>query len=346
MAKKDRFKDKCFIIAEAGSNHNGSLQQAKKMIDVAKSSGCDAIKFQIFRAKTMYPNKPIKVKYLKNIGIEQDLYSIIKNFEVPYDWIEQLYDHCRRKGIEFMATPFDIKSVRLLDKYVSVFKIASYESLFLDLIDAVKKTEKPLLISTGGSYEEEIDLLVALALSDYKERTVLLHCVAKYPAPLDEINLKVLPRLAKKYGVPVGYSDHSADATIAPTAAVALGAKVIEKHFTLDKSLPGPDHAFALEPDELKEMVSAIRRTEDALKGPGRRHLAECEKELYRYKRCFYLKNDLGKGHVIKAKDLVVLRNTGLSGNYFNPMEKEKLVGKVLKRNKKANEIIMREDVR
>ena len=346
MAKKDRLKKKCFIIAEAGSNHNGSLQQAKKMIDAAKVSGCDAIKFQIFRAKTMYPNKPTKVKYLKDIGIKQDLYSIIKDFEVPYGWIEKLHSYCKKADIEFMATPFDIKSVHLLDNYVNIFKIASYESLFLDLINEVKKTKKPLFISTGGSYEKEIDLLVDSALSDYKDKTVLLHCVARYPAPLSEINLKVLPYMAEKYGIAVGYSDHSADTTVAPATAVALGAKVIEKHFTLDRTLPGPDHAFALEPYELKQMVLAIRSTEKALKGSGSRRLAKCEEELYHYKRCLYSKKDLAKGHIIKEKDLVVLRNTGLNGDYFNPMEKENLLGRVLKRPKKASDIIMKGDVR
>ena len=150
----------CYIIAEAGSNHNGSLEQAKKLIDVAKDSGADAVKFQLFRARTLYPNKQIEVKYLKDIGIKEDLCKVIKKFEMPMDWIEKLYGYAKERNIDFMTTPFDLNSVRILDLYVDVFKVASYESMFMDLICTIKKTGKPIFISTGGATEEEIDLLL------------------------------------------------------------------------------------------------------------------------------------------------------------------------------------------
>lgn len=335
----------CFIIAEAGSNHNGSLEQAKRMIKVASDAGADAVKFQIFRAKTMYPDKPIGVKYLKNIGINESLYNIIKKSEVPYGWIKKLYEHCRRYDIEFMASPFDAEAVHALKPYVNVFKIASYESLDVDLINEVKKTGKLLFISTGGCKEEEIDLLVRSALGDYKDRTVLLHCIARYPAPLSRLHLKVIPYLSEKYGIAVGYSDHSQEPCIAPVVAVALGACLIEKHFTLNKKLPGPDHAFAVEPHELKAMVDAIRMAEKTVVGGARRDLFNCEKELYRYKRCLYCKTDLQRGARIRGKDLLVLRNTGLVGDYVNPLERDTVIGRALRRSKKAKDILMKGDI-
>ena len=335
----------CYIIAEAGSNHNGSLSQAKKLVLAAAHAGADAVKFQIFRAKTMYPDKNIEVKYLKKLGIKDSLYNIIKKNEVPYSWIEELSRYSAKNSIEFMATPFDLEAVRLLAPYVNAFKVASYESMFLDLIEAVKDTGKPLLISTGGSTADEIDALVKLALNNYKNKTVLLHCIAKYPAPLDESNLRMIRHLSDKYGIQAGYSDHSEDPTLAPRIAVALGATIIEKHFTISKKLPGPDHAFAVEPKGLQAMVDAIRMTEKMLGQDAKRTIQNCEKELYYYKRCLYCGADLPKGHKIREQDLVVLRNIGKRCNYFNPVEIGSVIGKRLKKNMKSNDILAREDI-
>lgn len=337
----------CFIIAEAGSNHNGSLDQAKKMIDVAAEAGADAVKFQLFRARTLYPNKSIKVKYLKNMGVDEDLYSIIKRFEVPYEWIKELYKHSVDNAIEFMATPFDMEAVKLLDPYVTTFKVASYEALYGDMIKAIKKTGKPLFISLGGCSEAEVDLLLSELLSDYLDRTVILHCVAKYPAPLEQVNLKMIPYLAQRYRVSTGYSDHTAEPVIAPVVAVSLGARVIEKHFTLSKKMPGPDHAFAVEPSELKEMIAMIRDAEKSVSGyEGKKKIQSCEEELYFYKRCLYYKKDLPRGHVLGRGDLLVLRNTGVDCNGFNPLEIGSVVGKTLRRSRKASEIIVKEDLK
>ena len=347
---EQRFVDKeqpCFVVAEAGSNHNGSIEQAKKMIDVAADAGADAVKFQVFRAKTMYPNKPIEVKYLKNMGIEEDLYSIMKRFEVPYEWLDELCGYAKKRGIVFMATPFDVEGVKLLNPYVSLYKIASYEALYGDLIEAVKRTGKPVFISLGSCSEREVDLLMAKLLHDYLDKTVLLHCIAKYPAPLNQVNLKVIPYLSEKYKVQVGYSDHTAEPFTAPVIAVALGARVIEKHFTLSKMLPGPDHAFALEPDELKDMIKAIRSAEITLRNyQGGKNIQPCEKELYYYKRCLYYKKNLPKGHILSRNDLLVLRNTGIKCHYFNPLEIDMAVGKSLRMDKRAAEIVMKEDLK
>jgi len=334
-----------FIIAEAGSNHSGSLEIAKEMIEVAKECGADAVKFQLFRARTMYPNKFIEVKYLKDTGEKKDLYSLIENLEVPQAWIPLLVDHALKNNIEFMATPFDLEAVGFLNPYVNYFKIASYECLYEDLINEVKKTKKPVFISTGGCTESEIDLLVNRLLFDYKDKTALLHCIAKYPTPIEQANLGIIPYLAKKYGIKVGYSDHTREPIVAPVVAVALGAKVIEKHFTLNRKMAGPDHAYAVEPDELKAMVEAIRSIEKSIIPSNRRDLQGCENELYFYKRCIYLNCNLSKGQKIKKSHLVMLRGTGEVCIYFSPTEIDNVVGRILKRDKKANEIIRHGDL-
>lgn len=338
--------NKVFIIAEAGSNHNGSLKQAKKLIKIAKKAGSDAVKFQVFRAKTMYPRKQIEVKYLKNIGIKEGLYEIIEKFEVPYEWIKELSTYAKLNDIEFMATPFDLETVKILNPFVNIFKIASYECMYLDLISAVKKTGKELYISTGACTEDEVDLIVKEVLSDYLDRTVLLHCIAKYPAPLEEINLNIIPHFAKKYRIRVGYSDHTLYPYIAPIIAVTLGARVIEKHFTLSRKLLGPDHRFAVEPDELREMVKAIRLTEGALVDGNKRVLQNCEKELYYYKRCLYFSRDIRKGEKIKKSDLIVLRNTGTKCSYINPIRINKVIGKTLTKDRNAGNLVRQNDIR
>lgn len=334
-----------FVIAEAGSNHNGSLKQAQKLIDVARDAGADAVKFQVFRAQTMYPDRRIEVKYLKDSGIKDSLYDIIRKMEIPPDWIPKLHRHCRRRGIAFLATPFDLDAVRWLDPYVDFFKIASYEALYLDLLKAVRRTGKPLIISTGGSTLKEIDLLMRKGLRGYRDRTVLLHCIAKYPAPIEQAGLAVLPFLARRYGVQVGYSDHTRHPLIAPVLAVGLGARVIEKHFTLDRRLPGPDHAFAIEPDELRAMVSAIRDAERAIEGGGSRPLQACERELYYYKRCLYCVQDMPRGHRLSRRDLKVLRNTGIRRPYFNPLEADRVIGLRLRLAKREDDILFQGDL-
>lgn len=336
----------CFIIAEAGSNHNGSLEQALKMIEVAAEAGADAVKFQVFRAETMYPDKQIEVKYLKNMGISEDLYSIIKRFEIPYDWIGNLHAYAVRCGLQFMATPFDLEAVEVLSPFVAVHKIASYEALYGDLIEAVKQTGKPLMISTGGCTEREIALIVKKALHDYLDKTILMHCIAKYPAPLNQVDLNVISHLSETYGIHAGYSDHSEHPFIAPVGAVLLGAVVVEKHFTLSKKLPGPDHAFALEPDELKTMIESIRTAEKTVHRHGRKRVVQpCERELCHYKRCLYYKGHYPRGHVLQADDFIVLRNTGIPCHWFHPLDREQVVGKALRKAVGKNDIAVRDDL-
>lgn len=334
----------CFVIAEAGSNHNGSLEIARRLIDVAVDAGADAVKFQIFRAKTMYPKVRINVKYLQKLGVQEGLYDLIQRYEVPAEWIPVLASYCDERGIEFMATPFDLEAVRLLDPHVKRFKIATYENGYGDLIRAAMQTGKPLILSVGAMTAPEMDALFEKVLHPYLDKTTILQCNAKYPAPIEAVNMGVLPWIRERYGVKVGFSDHTADPLLAPIMAVALGATALEKHYTLSRTLPGPDHSFAVEPHELKQMVSAVRAAESAL-GKGQKVIHPVEKELYYYKRAYYLTRSVPAGRTLRESDLQVLRNTGRRVPFIHPLDPTEVIGKKLTRAKQKGDILLRGDV-
>jgi len=317
-------KEPCLIIAEAGSNHNGKYEQAKKLVDLAKDAGADAVKFQVFRAEKIYPKSAGYSSYLE---IQKPIYEIIKDMELPYDWIPKLSDHCEKKGLIFLASVFDEGSVDMLDDYVPAHKIASYELNHIPLIKHAAKKRKPLIMSVGASSLEEIDEAVAAAHEEKNADVCLMQCTAKYPAPLVSINLKAIESLKKRYKIPVGLSDHSRDPLIAPLGAVACGANLIEKHFTIDNNLPGPDHKFAVEPKELKEMVKSIRLMEEAM-GSGEKHVLPIEKELYDFgKRAVYSTNGIKKGEVFTQDNIAVLR-PGVKTRGLHPRYYEKIIGK------------------
>lgn len=324
----------CFIIAEVGSNHNGKLEQAKKLIDVASEAKVDAVKFQVFRAEKLYPKNAGISKYLK---IDRPIFEIIKEMEMPYEWIPKLTDYCKEKSIIFLASVFDEKSVDKLDAYVLAHKIASYELTHTPLIKYIAKKQKPMILSTGASTLLEIEEAVQ---SVYKERNkdlCLMQCTAKYPAPLSSINVRVVKTLKEKFKIPVGLSDHSREPFIAPLAAVALGANLIEKHFTLDNSLPGPDHKFALEPNELKEMVEKIRMVEKVL-GSEKKEVERVEKELYDFaKRRIHATKDIKKGGKITLENIAVLRSGKIKSG-VEPKYLEDILGKKVKRDVKLSE--------
>lgn len=341
---EEEAKRRCFVIAEAGSNHNGSLDLARRLVDVAADAGADAVKFQIFRARTLYPRVRISVRYLKSLGVTGGLYDLIRRYEVPVTWIPELAGYCRRRGIEFLATPFDLDAVRLLNPHVRRFKIATYESNYGDLIRAALATNKDLVLSVGAMTAADLDALFAKVLQGHEGRITILQCVAKYPAPLAAANLRVLPWIRQRYGVRVGFSDHTADPVFAPTVAVALGASVVEKHFTLSKQLPGPDHAFALEPQELKAMVSAIRTAEQLL-GSDRKRLHPTERELSYYKRCYYFTRTVAAGRPLRRTDLQVLRNTGKKVAFVPPLDPADVIGRNLRRTRHRGDILVRDDL-
>ena len=337
-------RTRCLIIAEAGSNHNGSLELATRLIDAAAEAGADAVKFQLFRASTLYPDTPVAVDYLRRLGIEEGLFELIKKYEVPADWIPVLADYCRQRRIEFMATPFDLEAVEALNPYVARWKIATYESSYGSLLRAALATGKELIVSVGAMDARELDALFAEVLQGAASRVTVLQCIAKYPAPIEAANLRVLPWIRERYGVRVGFSDHTLDPLIAPVAAVALGASVIEKHFTLDRALPGPDHSFALEPQELTAMVRAIRAAETSL-GDGVKRVHAVEEELSRYKRCYYLTRPVAAGSRLRAKDLQVLRNTGQRVPAVAPLNPDRVVGRQLARDKAQGDILLEGDM-
>jgi N-acetylneuraminate synthase/N,N'-diacetyllegionaminate synthase len=221
----------CFMIAEAGSNHNGNLEQAKKLIDVAVESRADAVKFQIYKAESLYSKRTPEFSYLKG----QKVYELIKRIETPREWLKELAGYCEARNIIFLATPFDFEAIDLLDKYVPAFKIASFEIVDLELLQYAARKGKPMIISTGMANLGEIEDAINAIKSVGNEGIILLHCNSLYPTPVEVVNLKAIETMRAAFKVPVGFSDHTLGIHI-PVAAVAMGACVIEKHLTLDRS--------------------------------------------------------------------------------------------------------------
>ncbi|MEX0861706.1 N-acetylneuraminate synthase family protein [Nitrosopumilus sp.] len=276
-----------FVIAEAGSNwkcgtFEEDLQCAKHLIEIAAKSGADAVKFQIYRPETLYAENAGQSDYLSEKGMNQEINDIFKNLSMPYEMIPQLADYSKQHGIEFMSTPFSVKDAVEVNPYVSIHKIASYEINHVRLLEFLAKTKKPIIISTGASTFEEIDFAVNLLKKNGNEHIKILQCTSKYPCPIKALNLSVIPKINSRYDLPVGLSDHSIDPILAPIMAVAFGAIIIEKHFTMDRTLPGPDHPFALIPNELEMMVKAIRNAELA-KGSGDKQVLNEELELKQF---------------------------------------------------------------
>lgn len=335
----------CFIIAEAGSNHDGRLEQAKRLIDTAAEAGADAVKFQTFRAARMYPRSAGSVAYLKQLGIDRSVYDLIQQLEMPDDWIPELARHCQERGIIFLSTPFDEASADLLDSFVPAFKIASYELTHLPLVRHVARKGKPMILSTGGATLEEVSRTVGAVRREGNDRIVVLQCTAKYPAPLESIDVRALDMMRETLGVLVGLSDHSAHPYAAPLAAVGRDASVVEKHFTISRRLPGPDHSFAIEPAELKEMVDLIRAAEAAL-GAREKRVREVESELVNYRRSIFASRSIAAGEVFGPHNLAVLRRAGLPESGLPPEALDELFGRQALRALVADQMVTRDDVR
>jgi N,N'-diacetyllegionaminate synthase len=255
----------CFIIAEAGVNHNGKLSLALELVDIAKESGADAVKFQTFKTDSLVLKGAPQAEYQRKNAINIDQYSMLKSLELSGRDFQKISKYCKKKNIIFLSTPFDEESVELLRKIdVPAFKIGSGDLNNIVLLEKILSVKKPLILSTGMSTSGEIREVVTRLEKMGAKEIAILHCVSSYPAPYKEINLRVIPRLIKQYNYPAGFSDHTMGTHIA-IAAVALGAKVIEKHFTLDKKMAGPDHKASASPKELKELVKRIREVELAL---------------------------------------------------------------------------------
>lgn len=339
--KSIKSNESTFVIAEAGSNHNGELETAKELIEVAADAGADAVKFQTFRAEDLYVEDSGEVEYLED---DRSIYEIIENMEMPYEWIPKLHDHCHDHGVEFLSTPFDERSAEELAEYVPAWKVASYTSSHIPFLKHLAGTNKPIIMSTGAHDLDEVAESVSALRDAGVSDLVVLQCVAAYPTPLSEINVCVIETLQEEFDVLSGLSDHTLDPVTAPSAAVALGASVVEKHFTLDKSMEGPDHQFALEPDELDQMISAIRDTDKAL-GTSEKQILEIEQELYqKARRAIHTVRDIESGDIITEEDVKVLR-PGEKEAGLDPKFYDEIIGESAVRNIKKGAGIQWKDI-
>ena len=268
-----------FIIAEAGVNHNGSLELAKKLVDAAKDAGADCVKFQTFVSKNIVSKNAVKAEYQKQqTEPEESQQDMLKKLELSFDEFVELNEYCKSKSIEFMSTAFDFDSIDFLDSLgMGTWKIPSGDITNLPYLIKIANLNKPVILSTGMSTMVDIRSAIKALKENGAAELTVLHCTTEYPTPFEDVNLRAMNTIKEEFGVKVGYSDHTKGIEV-PIAAVALGATVIEKHFTLDRNMEGPDHKASLEPNELKAMVDSIRHIELAL-GNGIKQPAESEKK-------------------------------------------------------------------
>lgn len=338
-----------FVIAEAGSNwkagsYKEDLQRAKRLIEIASEAGADAIKFQTYRPETVYVPNAGQIKYLSKVQKDDNINEMFKKLSMPYEMLSELAKYCKKNKIMFMSTPFSVQDAKQIDPYVKVHKVASYEINHIRLLEFLSQTKKPVLISTGASTFNEIDFAVNLMKRNKSGPIVLLQCTSKYPAPIDALNILVIPKLKEKYQVPVGFSDHSFDPLIGPLMAVGMGATIIEKHFTLDRNFSGPDHAFALIPEELKKMISYVRLADKA-KGSGDKEILKEEQELHRFAtRSVQAIRNISKGEILEEGVNIDILRPGRQKRGAEPRFLYKIMGKKSVRNLKIGEGIMLND--
>src|SRR6185503_9867857 len=320
-----------FMIAEAGVNHNGDLKLARALIDVAVEAGADAVKFQTFQADRLATPDAPKAEYqLQTTGNAESQFEMLRRLELSEDAHRELQAYCHERGIIFLSTPFDEEAVDLLDELgVPGFKISSGDLTNSPLLEHVAGKGKPVILSTGMSELSELIEAVSVLNTAGCENPVLLHCVSNYPADPVEINLRAMQTMRSAFDVPVGFSDHTEGIDVA-VAAVALGACVIEKHFTLDRTLPGPDHRASLEPAELHQLVQSIRRIESAL-GTGRKAPAASEVEIAKVaRRSLFAGTDIAAGATLKREMVIVRRpGTGISPSQLNTLLGRRTVRKI-----------------
>jgi len=314
--------NKVIIIAEAGVNHNGNYESAKKLILAAASAGADYVKFQTFKADKLVSKYAQKADYQKaNVKESGDTqYGMLKKLEMSEEWHYELIKYSNECGIKFLSTGFDEERIDFLDSLnIDFFKVPSGEITNKPYLEHIAKKGKPIVISTGMSNLQEIKDAVDIFQKHQitKRDITILHCNTEYPTPMQDVNLLSMNIIQKELGVNVGYSDHTLGIEV-PIAAVALGAKVIEKHFTLDKNMEGPDHKASLDPFELKQMVKSIRNIEKALMGSGFKEPSASEiKNIQIARKSIHTNKPLEKGHVIKKDDLIMMR----PGDGISPMD-------------------------
>ncbi len=357
--------NKVYIIAEAGVNHNGSLQRALDLIDVAAEAGVDAVKFQTFKASKLVTKDTPKAEYQKKLtSQDESQYEMLSRLEINEEFHNHLINRCKERNIEFLSTPFDEESLELLTKKFSIssIKVSSGDLTNAPLLLAMAKTKKTILLSTGMSTLSEIEQALSVVAFGYinedkqpsieefqrayfseigqqaiREKVTLLHCTTEYPTPVEEVNLLAMDTLRNAFQLEVGYSDHT-EGIVAPIAAVARGAKIIEKHFTLDRTLPGPDHKASLEPNELVEMVKSIRQVERMLGNPIKVPSRSEMKNKDIAKKSIIAACSITENEEYTEKNLTIKR----PGNGISPYYFWELIGKTSNRNYLEDELIRR----
>lgn len=332
--------NKVIIIAEAGVNHNGSLEIAKLLVDKAVEAGTDIIKFQTFKSEKLVSKSAKQAEYQqKNIGKQGgSQLDMLKSLELSEDEHRELLDYCKKNGIRFLSTAFDMDSIEFLHSLnLGLWKIPSGEVTNYPYLRKIAQYHEPVILSTGmcemSDIEVAIKVLVENGLS--VDQITVLHCNTEYPTPFKDVNLKAMLTIGDKFGVKIGYSDHTMGIEV-PIAAVALGAMVIEKHFTLDKKMEGPDHKASLEPDELKAMVTAIRNIELAF-GTGHKSITESErKNLEAARKSIVASRQIKKGELFTEENLTVKR----PGNGISPMRWDEVIGQIAKRDFLEDQLI------
>lgn len=363
MRKQTINKNSCYIIAEAGVNHNGSIEMAKQLIDVAAEAGADAVKFQTFKAEKVISKFAPKAAYQKKTTAKSESQlEMVKKLELDEEAHKQLIKHCRAKKIEFLSTPFDFESIDLLahKRKLKHLKLPSGEITNGPYLLHVAKTGKPVILSTGMSTLGEVETALGVLAFGYlgnddkpslkkfhdafcseagqkvlKDKVTLLHCTTEYPAPFEEVNLRAMETLRAAFDLPVGLSDHTPGIAV-PIAAVALGAAVIEKHFTMDKNLTGPDHKASLEPEELKEMVAAIRNVEKAMGSSQKAPTLSELKNRDIARKSLVAATTIRKGEAFSPSNISAKR----PGKGMSPMKYWELISEISKKYYNVDDLI------
>lgn len=329
---------KPIIIAEAGVNHNGSLETALKLVDAASLSGADYVKFQTFKSEKIVTNTGKTADYQKENTKTVSQIDMLRRLELPYEDFNIIADHCKKKGIGFLSTPFDTESIDFLKSIdMDYMKVPSGEITNLPYLRKIAQQGLPIILSTGmctlADVESALQVLYDGGVS--RNDVTVLHCNTQYPTPYSDVNLKAMLTLREAFGVNVGYSDHT-PGIVVPIAAVALGATVIEKHFTLDKSMEGPDHIASLDPDELAEMVRGVRHVSMALGSPLKRVSPSEKRNMTAARKSIVAAADIKKGDVFSEDNLTVKR----PGNGISPMQWDSIIGRTALRDYKTDELI------
>lgn len=332
--------NKVFIIAEAGVNHNGTIELAKKLIDVAVGAGVDAVKFQTFKTENLVSKNAKKAQYQQDNLNDNDnsQFNMLKKLELDIDTHKELIAYCKTKNIMFLSTPFDHDSIKLLDDLeLEIFKIPSGEITNLPYLRNIGKLNKKVVLSTGmadiGEIEDALDILTNSGTK--KENITVLHANTMYPTPYEDVNLKAMVTIGNTFDVAFGYSDHTLGIEV-DIAAVAMGATVIEKHFTLDKNMEGPDHKASLEPDELKDMVKSIRNIELALGSSIKKPSKSEQQNISVARKSIVTKTNIKKGEILSEENITIKR----PGSGISPMRWDEILGNISLKDYKEDELI------